>query len=67
MPFEEVDRETYEALAAKFPNIDFSKLYRYEEEDYTKAAQELACIAGACEIEIIPDGVGGMVAAKGAG
>src|SRR3990172_919363 len=65
MPFEEVDRETYEALAAKFPNIDFSKLYRYEEEDYTKAAQELACIAGACEIEIIPDGVGGMVAAQG--
>ena len=45
--------------------IDFSKLYRYEEEDYTKAAQELACIAGACEIEIVPDGQGGTVVAKG--
>ena len=65
MPFEEVDRETYEALAAKFPNIDFSKLYRYEEEDYTKAAQELACIAGACEIEFVPDGKGGEIAAQG--
>jgi len=32
-------------------HIDFSKLYRYEEEDYTKAAQELACMAGACEVE----------------
>lgn len=55
MPYQETTKEEYEALALKFPNIDFSKLYRYEEEDYTKAAQELACIAGACEIEIVPD------------
>ena len=65
MPYEEIDREKYEELAAKFPNIDFSKLYRYEEEDYTKAAQELACVAGFCEIEILPDGMGGTVVAKG--
>ncbi len=65
MPYEEIDREKYEELAAKFPNIDFSKLYRYEEEDYTKAAQELACVAGSCEIEILPDGQGGTVVAKG--
>lgn len=59
MPYEEVDKEAYEALVTKFPNIDFSKLYRYEEEDFTKAAQEMACLAGACDLEIIGDGKGG--------
>lgn len=65
MPYEEIDREKYEELAAKFPNIDFSKLYRYEEEDYTKAAQELACMAGSCEIEVVPTGEGTKIEAKG--
>jgi|CXWL01.1.fsa_nt_gi ribonucleoside-diphosphate reductase alpha chain len=51
MPYQEIDKEEYERLAAAFPAIDFSKLYRYEEEDYTKAAQELACSSGACEVE----------------
>ncbi len=51
MPYQEIDKEEYEKLAAVFPQIDFSKLYRYEEEDYTKAAQELACVAGACEVD----------------
>lgn len=50
MPYQEVDKEEYEVLKAKFPPIDFSKLYRYEEEDYTKAAQELACVAG-CDFD----------------
>jgi ribonucleoside-diphosphate reductase alpha chain len=50
MPFEEIDEETYNELANKFPPIDFSKLYRYEEEDFTTAAQELACMAGSCDI-----------------
>lgn len=56
MPYQEIDKETYEKLIAKFPNIDFSKIYRYEEEDYTTAAQELACVAGACEVEYVPQG-----------
>ncbi len=51
MPYQEIEKEEYETLAGRFPNIDFSKLYRYEEEDYTKAAQELACVAGACDID----------------
>lgn len=51
MPYQEVNQSEYEKLAAVFPPIDFSKLYRYEEEDYTKAAQELACVAGACDID----------------
>lgn len=57
MPYEEIGREEYETLNAKFPKIDFSKLWRYEEEDYTKASQELACVAGACEIEYVPTGM----------
>jgi hypothetical protein len=56
MPYEEITKEQYDELEAKFPLIDFSKIYRYEEEDLTKAAQELSCMAGACEIEYIPTG-----------
>ena len=52
MPYEEILQEEYERLVAKFPEIDFSKLYRYEKEDYTTAAQELACFGGSCEIEL---------------
>lgn len=51
MPYQEIDKEEYEKLASNFPDIDFSKLFRYEEEDYTKAAQELACVSGACDID----------------
>ncbi len=50
MPYVEIDQEEYEQLAARFPDIDFSKIYRYEEEDLTTAAQELACLAGNCDI-----------------
>jgi ribonucleoside-diphosphate reductase alpha chain len=49
MPYEEVSKEEYEELIKKFPDIDFSKIYRYEEEDYTTAAQEIACLAGNCD------------------
>lgn len=50
MPYEEINGEQYEKLAANFPQIDFSKVFRYEEEDLTTAAQELACFAGSCDI-----------------
>ncbi|MBI4673850.1 MAG: recombinase [Chloroflexi bacterium] len=51
MPYVEIDKAEYEKLAAHFPAIDFSKLYRYEEEDLTTAAQELACLAGVCDVD----------------
>ena len=51
MPYEEISEEEYNRLASRFPNIDFSKLYYYEEKDLTTAAQELACLAGVCSIE----------------
>ena len=51
IPYEDITQEQYEKLVAAFPPIDFSKLYRYEEADYTTAAQELACVSGACEVD----------------
>ena len=50
MPYVEIDREEYERRAAAFPEIDFSRIYHYERTDLTNAAQELACVAGLCEI-----------------
>ena len=52
MPYVEITREEYERLAPLFPVIDFSKIYRYEEQDLTNAAQELACSSGTCEIDL---------------
>jgi len=51
MPYAEITEAEYLKLSAEFPQIDFSKLYRYEAEDFTTAAQELACLSGACEVE----------------
>ena len=50
MPYVEINQEEYEQLATKFPEIDFSKIYRYEERDLTTAAQEFACLSGQCDI-----------------
>jgi len=50
MPYMEIDKKQYEELNKAFPDIDFSKIYRYEEEDSTTAAQELACLAGNCDV-----------------
>lgn len=53
MPYVEVTREEYEKLAGEFPEIDFSKVWRYEEEDLTTAAMELACMSGSCEVDLV--------------
>jgi intein/homing endonuclease len=50
MPYVEITEEEYNRLAAAFPEIDFAKVYRYEEEDLTTAAHELACFAGSCDV-----------------
>jgi len=50
MPYEEISESEFERRTADFPPIDFSKIYRYEETDLTNAAQELACMAGSCDI-----------------
>ena len=50
MPYVEISEVEFEKLNDEFPTIDFSKLYRYEQEDLTTAAQEFACLAGGCDI-----------------
>jgi ribonucleoside-diphosphate reductase alpha chain len=49
MPYIDITTAEYTKLVDSFPNIDFSKVYRYEEKDLTTAAQELACMAGNCD------------------
>ncbi|MEZ4610190.1 MAG: hypothetical protein R2838_08085 [Caldilineaceae bacterium] len=39
-------REEYDPQAQAFPNVDFSKLWRYEQEDYTTAARNWRAWAG---------------------
>ncbi len=52
MPYVEITQAEYERLAAEFPEIDFSKVWRYEESDLTNAAQELACVGANCDITL---------------
>ncbi len=49
-PYEAIDKSTYETLAEKFKNIDYSKIVAYELRDETEQAKELACAGGVCEI-----------------
>jgi ribonucleotide reductase, class II len=51
LPYIEISQEEYEKRIASFPDIDFSKIFRYESTDLTNAAQELACLAGQCELD----------------
>jgi ribonucleoside-diphosphate reductase alpha chain len=51
LPYIEITKDEYEQRAAEFPEIDFSKIWRYESTDLTNAAQELACLAGQCEMD----------------
>lgn len=52
MPYVEISKSEYEKLVKAFPKIDFSKVYRYESEDFTTAAQEVACLGGNCDMEL---------------
>jgi ribonucleoside-diphosphate reductase alpha chain len=49
-PNEEVTKERYDELVARFPVINWSKLSRYEHEDQTTSSSEVACAGGACEL-----------------
>lgn len=49
LPYVEIDADEFARRRAAEPNIDFSLLYRYEVRDESTSAQELACVAGACE------------------
>lgn len=49
-PYTECTEAEYEALLAKMPTVEWSKLQDFEKEDSTKNQQTLACSAGHCEI-----------------
>ncbi|MGI0010468.1 MAG: hypothetical protein ACREAE_03620 [Nitrosopumilaceae archaeon] len=50
-PYQEIDEEKYKKLVSKMPKeVNWAELSRYEQEDTTKASQELACSANQCEI-----------------
>lgn len=53
-PYEAISEERYNDMVKDFPAIDFSKVVLHEYEDATQGAQELACVAGTCEIDIPP-------------
>ena len=51
MPYSEITEQEYNQLLVDFPNIDYSKLYLYEKEDFTESMNELACVSGVCDID----------------
>ncbi|MDP2656409.1 MAG: ATP cone domain-containing protein [bacterium] len=52
-PYEEVDKRTYDALVAAFPDVDYSKLLTFEKTDETEQKKELACVGGLCDIDMV--------------
>ena len=50
-PYQDIVKKTYDKEIKKMPtNIDWTMLSQYEKSDMTEGAQELACVAGGCEI-----------------
>lgn len=49
-PYEEITKAEHDALAKKFPMIDYSKLSQYEEEDNTEGAKTYGCVGDKCEL-----------------
>ena len=50
-PYQEIDEATYNEWVKKMPKtIDWMKLQDYEKTDTTTGSQELACVAGFCEV-----------------
>jgi len=50
-PYQDCTKEEYLEMLKIMPkNVQWDKLSDYEQKDYTVASQELACVAGRCEI-----------------
>lgn len=50
-PYQDIEEEKYLELMEHMPKeVDWSKLQEYETTDQTTSSQELACVAGGCEI-----------------
>lgn len=51
-PYEAITKERYQELLKHVENLDFSKIVTYETVDETEVKNELACVAGVCEIAL---------------
>lgn len=49
-PYEAIDEKKYKELSEHMQNVDYSKIIMYEKTDELDVKQELACVAGSCEI-----------------
>jgi hypothetical protein len=49
-PYEEISLEEYQDRLARFPTIDYSQLWKYEQEDQTEGAKTYACVGDKCEL-----------------
>ena len=50
-PYQDCDEIQYKEILKSMPtNVDWTKLGEYETQDMTTSSQELACVAGGCEI-----------------
>jgi ribonucleoside-triphosphate reductase len=49
-PYETCDEETFNAMVAAMPTLDWQQLSLFETEDTTKGSQTMACTGGVCEI-----------------
>jgi ribonucleoside-triphosphate reductase (thioredoxin) len=53
LPYQEITAEEYHKSLAEFPSIDWAKIYKHEETDLTNASNEVSCMSGQCEIDVI--------------
>lgn len=51
LPYQEVSEEVFKERLASFPEIDWTKLQKYESEDNTTGSMEYACVGGACALD----------------
>jgi ribonucleoside-diphosphate reductase alpha chain len=49
-PYEAITEDDYNKRMASFPQINWSKLVRYEQSDMTDLHQQVACTGGACTL-----------------
>jgi ribonucleoside-diphosphate reductase alpha chain len=49
-PYEDCSKKTYKLLNNMICEAHWDDLTQYEQEDYTVASQELACVGGVCEV-----------------
>jgi ribonucleoside-diphosphate reductase alpha chain len=52
-PYETISEQRYRELIHAFPTIDYAKLTAYEQTDETEQKQELACVGGVCDIDMV--------------